>query len=113
DLLPTEPHLSLKSLPTLLSVTILLLALMFSFFLLLLIVQISAPGKYTAPRLHRLVRQCHRTEHDCDKPPSAVHRFRAYLRRNPSANNPCPPEIGRNEPDQWAEDREANRDVRN
>src|SRR6266481_2804858 len=35
---------------------------------------------HTAPRLHRLVRQCHRAEHDCDKPPSTVHRFRAYLR---------------------------------
>src|SRR6476660_709017 len=32
---------------------------------------------HTAPRLHRLVRQCHRTEHDCDKPSSTVHRFRA------------------------------------
>src|SRR6266481_7028388 len=35
---------------------------------------------HTAPRLHRLVRQCHRTEHDCDKPSSTVHRLRAYLR---------------------------------
>jgi len=32
--------------------------------------------------------------------------------KTPSANNPCP-EIRRNEADQWAEHREANRDVRN
>ena len=35
---------------------------------------------HTAPRLHRLVRQCHGTEDDCDKASSTVDPFRAYLR---------------------------------
>src|SRR5260370_19261369 len=33
---------------------------------------------HTSPRLHRTVPQCHKTKHDCDKPLSTVHRFRAF-----------------------------------
>src|SRR5205085_1258961 len=57
---------------------------------------------HTAPRLRRLVRQCHRAEHDCDKPSSTVHRFRAYLRTSPSANDPCP-KIRGDEAGQWTQ----------